>query len=100
MVSRTPWSIETSRFKLDQPCADHVDDLHQIMSDPEVMRFTPWALHTQRADTTALIEKYVKEWQDLIRFTYVVTDTEADRCVGIAETAHHRAFHWRRKLSA
>jgi ribonuclease HII len=76
--------IETARARLRMFTLDDLDDLHAILSDPEVVRHVGTGLPITREETEAALKSIISHWERRGTGRWAVTDKASGRLIGWA----------------
>ncbi len=74
-------TLATARLRLEPYRDDHVEGLHTLNSDPEVMRYLSGQPET-RAETVAIVERVKARWRDLGYSWWAFVERETGQLVG------------------
>ena len=86
------------RARLRPPCADDVDALYAMYSDPEVMRYWSRPPMTARAEAEAQLARYAEGFATRGGLTWAITTQADDALVGTCALFHLDPMHRRAEI--
>lgn len=93
---RPPESLSTERLELKRANADIWDDVESLYSNvrdsDQVFQYCSWSQHSTKSDTASYISERTREWEDNVRYEYVVYNSDGD-AVGATYIATKRMFN-------
>jgi ribosomal-protein-alanine N-acetyltransferase len=76
-------NINTKRFILRKVEKEDCDEIFEILSDEKVNENLNMDLHTSKQDTLNLIEDYLEEYENGLKFPFAIIEKDTNTLVGV-----------------